>query len=149
MYVSSDKGSHWIVVNQGIQTISVIALLSDGTDLFGGTYYSGVVRRPLSEMVTSVADRAGSTLPSGYSLANHPNPFNPSTTITYELAKKEHVTLRVSDNLGREVVMLVNEEKPPGRHEFRWEARGSASGIYFCRFTSGNFWQTTRMILLR
>ncbi len=133
VYVTSDMGAHWKNVSQGIQTVGLNVLLSDGTDLFGGTYNSGVVRRPLSEMVTSVADRDGSTLPEAYSLSNFPNPFNPSTTVEYVLVAKGHVKLGVWDYLGREVVTLVDEEKPAGRHEVRWDARGSSSGIFFCR----------------
>jgi len=60
-----------------------------------------------------------------------PNPFNPSTTIKYELPKTSEVTLSVYDLLGREVIALVNERREAGVHEVKFEASSLASGVYF------------------
>jgi Secretion system C-terminal sorting domain len=76
---------------------------------------------------------------------NYPNPFNPVTTIQFSIVnprlpygsqqggQAQFTILRVYDILGREVANLVNEVKQPGVHTVRWEARGVASGVYFCR----------------
>lgn len=64
---------------------------------------------------------------------NFPNPFNPTTTIYYQLPTESRVTLKVFDILGREVITLVNEERPAGYHDVRWDAINVASGVYFYR----------------
>jgi len=78
-----------------------------------------------------------------------PNPFNPMTTIGYELAAREHVTLSVYDVTGKLVASLVNEEVAGGRHEVTWQATGIASGVYFYRLQAGDFVQTRKMVVLK
>ncbi|MDP2365419.1 MAG: T9SS type A sorting domain-containing protein, partial [Ignavibacteria bacterium] len=80
---------------------------------------------------------------------NHPNPVNPSTKITYSIAKIGIVTLKIYDILGREVSTLVNEEKPAGKYIVSFNASHLASGVYFYRLQAGDFVQTKKMILLQ
>jgi len=98
--------------------------------------------------VTSVAERGG--IPTEYALQqNYPNPFNPSTTINYELPGSSVVRLSVYDILGREVSELVNEQKTPGSYEVKFDGSNLASGVYFYRFTAGDFVATKRLLLLK
>jgi hypothetical protein len=82
---------------------------------------------------------------------NYPNPFNPSTNITYNLAEREFVTLKVYDVLGNEVATLVNEEKSAGSYnvQFSMDKLKLSSGTYFYRLQAGNFVETKKMILLK
>lgn len=80
---------------------------------------------------------------------NYPNPFNPSTTINYELPTTGLVTLKLFDLLGREVAMLVNEEKSVGRYSVLWNAGNMPSGVYFYRLDAGTFSETRKLLLLR
>ena len=92
----------------------------------------------------------GYLLPESFKLyANYPNPFNPETTINYQLIMNGMVTLNVYDPLGREVAMLVNEERPAGTYSVQWNATGFSSGTYFYRLIAGGFAETRKMILLR
>jgi hypothetical protein len=85
-----------------------------------------------------------------FSLAqNYPNPFNPTTSIRYHLPERSLVTIKVYDVLGNEVVVLVNDEKVAGEYEVVFNGKDLASGIYFYQFTSRNFMQTRKMILLK
>lgn len=87
-------------------------------------------------------------VPAAFSLnGNYPNPFNPATTVKYAVAETQLVRVSVSDIMGREVAVLVNEVKEPGVYAAVWNGAGAASGVYFCRMTSGTFVQTMRMIL--
>ena len=88
--------------------------------------------------------------PAGFSLfQNFPNPFNPSTTIKYELPNSSEVRLSLYDLLGREVSTLVNERRDAGVHEARFDGSGLSSGVYFYRIEAGSFVQTRKLILLR
>lgn len=82
-------------------------------------------------------------------LQAYPNPFNPVTTIKYDIVKAQDVKLAVYDILGREVAALVNAAQQPGSYEVSWDASGFASGIYFYTLTSGNFMATRKLILLK
>ncbi len=92
----------------------------------------------------------GSMLPRSNNLfANYPNPFNPATVISYQLAAVRFVTVKVFDPLGREVAMLVNEERPAGMSSVQWNAAGCSSGTYFYTLRSENFIATGKMLLLK
>ncbi len=80
---------------------------------------------------------------------NFPNPFNPTTSILYNLEKESFVTLKVFDVLGKEVEVLVNENKSAGQHEIFFNAKNISSGIYFYSLTAGNIHQMKKMIVLR
>jgi uncharacterized lipoprotein YddW (UPF0748 family) len=62
---------------------------------------------------------------------NYPNPFNPATTIKYSLPFESKVSLRISNILGEDVALLVNETQPSGYYETNWNAKNISSGIYF------------------
>jgi hypothetical protein len=81
---------------------------------------------------------------------NYPNPFNnPSTTISYQLPIQSHVTLRVFDLLGRELVTLVNRVEEPGYKSVTFDANEFSSGMYFYRLTAGSYTKTKKLLLLR
>jgi len=69
---------------------------------------------------------------------NFPNPFNPTTTIQYQLPNNSKVTLKVYDILGSEVETLVNEEQEAGYKEVKFNASNIASGMYIYRLQAGN-----------
>ncbi len=80
---------------------------------------------------------------------NYPNPFNPTTTIQYAIPKSEHVTLKVYDELGREVSTLVNENKEAGQHRVNFNGANLASGIYYYRISAGDFTEVKKLMLLK
>jgi hypothetical protein len=89
-------------------------------------------------------------IPGQYSLSqNYPNPFNPSTQINYDLPSDGLVTLKVFDNLGREVATLVNETKQAGYYTAELRGSNFPSGVYFYKITAGNFTSVKKMILIR
>ncbi len=93
---------------------------------------------------------SGQSVPGGYRLEqNYPNPFNPSTTIEYTLARTENVRLTVYDILGRQVAVLVNEEKPAGSYRVTFDAKGIPSGTYFYTLKSGTFNVTKSMVVIK
>jgi len=82
---------------------------------------------------------------------NYPNPFNPSTVISYQLAVGIHVSLKIYDVLGKEVVVLVNEEQQAGKHNYELGMRNYelSGGVYYYRLQAGNFVETKGMIYLK
>lgn len=80
---------------------------------------------------------------------NYPNPFNPTTTIEYRLPVKTFVQIKLFDMLGKEIAVLVNEEKQGGIHEIEFNADELSSGMYIYKMITGNFEQTRKMLLIK
>lgn len=80
---------------------------------------------------------------------NHPNPFNPSTIIQYELSKAENVEVLVFDLLGKKVATLVNTRQQAGIYRVQFEASNLASGVYLYQLKTDSFIQTQKMILMK
>ena len=82
-------------------------------------------------------------------LQNYPNPFNPSTSIKYTTGSNEFVQLKIFDVIGNEIATLVNEEKPAGTYEIKFNIASLSSGIYFYKLSAGSFTETKKMIVLK
>ena len=99
--------------------------------------------------ITSVSSSNSSTTDRFSLTQNYPNPFNPSTTIKYKIPELNFVTLKVYDVLGKEVAILINEEKPAGSYSVELNAIALPSGIYFYKLQAGSFVETKKMVLLK
>ncbi|MCF7912658.1 MAG: T9SS type A sorting domain-containing protein [Candidatus Cloacimonetes bacterium] len=81
--------------------------------------------------------------------AIYPNPFNPNTTIDYELAESGQVNIEVYNIKGQKVAVLIDEHKDAGRYSLTWNADNCNSGIFFISFATDNFTQVKKAILLK
>ena len=100
----------------------------------------------------SSVDPGDGTLPEEFNLyANYPNPFNPVTTIRFDVGSNSgnNTILRIYDITGRNITTLINRQLQTGTYEVRWDARGFPSGLYFSELISGTKRQTQKMILLK
>ena len=93
-------------------------------------------------------------LPSDFATSIYPNPFNPSTTIAYDLPSEASVSIVIYDALGQEVRRLVADTKSAGRYTIQWDARdnlgrGVGSGVYIAKVEAGAFSATQKMLLLK
>jgi aminopeptidase YwaD len=80
---------------------------------------------------------------------NYPNPFNPVTRIGFSIAKKDFVTLKIFDQLGREIQTLINDVLTPGDYEAVWNAKNYPSGAYYYRIETNGLSETKRMLLTK
>ena len=87
---------------------------------------------------------------SGYRLSSaYPNPFNPSTTINYTVAKYDHVSIAVYDVIGRKIESLVNGHVDAGNYEITWNGSNYSSGIYYVKMKSGSYQNTQKLLLMK
>jgi len=124
-----------------------------------GTVNVNLVRRVTQGVLAMTADVGGGVtfaersfalVPGSVELfANHPNPFNPATTISFSLPEGATVDLRVYDCLGRAVALLAEGGFPAGRHSVRFDASDLPSGIYFARLTHPGSVLTRRMVFVK
>ena len=95
------------------------------------------------------------SLPKEFTLhSNYPNPFNPSTVISYDLSRETSVKLNVYDMKGRRINALVNQVQSAGRHHVRWNAKdargnGISAGVYLYRLEAGGKVFTEKMIFMK
>jgi hypothetical protein len=110
----------------------------------------GAILRTTNGGATFVEEEMIDGIPSEYLVSqNYPNPFNPTTKIRYTVPNSSKVVIKVFDILGKEIETLMNEEKPAGTYEVKWNGSNLPSGVYFYQLKAGTFVETKKMILLR
>ena len=149
VFLTQDNGISWTEVNEGLTHLNIRSLLITSNNyLFAGTTNGFVCYRLLSEMITSVNETKDQL--SIYSLFQcYPNPFNPSTKISWQSPIGSWQTLKIYDVLGNEVSTIVDEYKPAGKYEVDFNASALTSGVYFYQLKSGEYVDTKKMVLLK
>ena len=100
--------------------------------------------------VTFTNELYADLMPSHFALyPNYPNPFNPTTKITFSLPQIVKVNLIIYDVRGKRVINLVDEVLPAGHYEVAFEGAGLSSGVYFYRIQAGQFVQSRKMLLIK
>lgn len=143
----------------GWQTMGLISMDRKTEKQVAGALKTTYFPYSVKEGITVGVENKGKEIPTTFNLEqNYPNPFNPSTVISYQLSAFSHVTLKVYDILGREVVTLVNEYQQPGNYSTLYALRSTfASGVYFYTLKAGDpslrsgqsFVQTKKMLLIK
>jgi len=155
---STDEGQTWSLINAGLSHLDVTSMVVvpnagkrngfAASDLvYAGTRGGSVFR------LVSVATSAETTSPSEFSVARlvatYPNPVTGSGTVSFQLARPEHVAIQVMDVLGREVSRVVDRNFDSGAHTVRFDASGLPSGAYWYRLVAGTTAQTRQMTVVR
>ncbi len=121
--------------------------IEPGVPLVSSKFYTMMDTMP--GRLTGVAEN-GVNIPKDFILnQNFPNPFNPTTTISFSLPKRSFVSLKIFDLLGREVTTIVSEEMTKGNYSRLWKAANISSGVYFYQLQAGSFIKTKKLILLQ
>jgi len=111
--------------------------------------FEGNTEEASLSMITSVP-LSEEEIPEGFGLyAPYPNPFNPTTVLSYQLPVASHVNLRIYDTVGRLVVTLVDGMREAGTHEVTFDGSKLASGVYLYKLIARNFMVTEKMILMK
>ncbi len=114
-------------------------------DLFGRVIVSDV-RDPLDLDMSKLQD----AIPTDFALnGNYPNPFNPETTIHYQLPEASDVTLDIYNVLGQKVETLINGHQEAGMKTIKWDASSYSSGVYFAKLSDGANVATKKMMLVK
>jgi DNA-binding beta-propeller fold protein YncE len=133
-----------------------VAVNSNGSEFYVTDSYNGTVR-VYKEQNPSAVKEMHRNVPGIFQLyQNYPNPFNPATVISYQVNTESYVTLKVYDELGKEVANLVDEKKQPGKYEIDFNAENLPSGVYFYRIkvkpvgnNNHEIIQASKMLLLK
>lgn len=151
---TTDFGATWSLqtISESAPNVNVTSSsMIDKYNYFiaGGTFQEGRIYNTKNGGSTSINNNGG-IVTSDYSLSqNFPNPFNPATSIKFNLPVRSNVTLKVYNGLGKEIIELVNEQKAEGSYEIKFDASNLPSGVYYYKLTSDNFSDTKKMILIK
>ena len=131
-------------------TFSYVVTVSGTYDYQCDVHFSLGMIGSFTAIVSGFQDNASTVVPEVFRLEqNFPNPFNPVTTIGYDIPRASEVVLNVYNVLGENIATLVSARQPAGHYEVKWNAGNSPSGIYYYKITAGNFTNVKRMILLK
>jgi hypothetical protein len=124
--------------------------LDNDKDILGVCYAPNIPQLRWWENNSTVGVEEINSLPLDFELLqNHPNPFNPTTKISYQIPECSFVAVKVFDALGKEIKTLVNENETAGKHKIEWDAKGLPSGIYFYQLYTADYVETKKMILMK
>lgn len=145
---SSNSGVNWQYQNSKTnQTLNCIFFLDTNTGYICGN--AGYIAKTTNSGTVFIS-KINSAIPQNFFLEqNYPNPFNSSTIIKFHIPKTVSVQIKLYDILGREIMTLVNESKSSGIYEVLFDATLLPSGIYFYRFTTENYSNTKKMLLIK
>ncbi len=150
---------NWTTINVGVQATAYPQTALNFWKFYGynninfdnGSSQSNVIYWILTRIYNPIGiSTISNEIPEKFSLyQSYPNPFNPSTTIKFDIPKSANVNMTIYDMLGREVETLVNGELKAGTYKADWNASNFASGVYFYKLTSDGFSVTKKMILMK
>lgn len=138
--------------NQPLYSIDTVT--GNGT-LIGLTGRAGLSALSTSGITIGINEPLNTEIPDQFNLyACYPNPFNPSTTITFDVPKQSKVEIKVYNILGQEVRTLVNSSQSAGRKTVLWDGKNNegaavSSGLYMYRLITPNFTKTMKMMLMK
>lgn len=152
VYTSVQPGGNWSTLAPGLPRSPVLDLKlhAPTRKLVAGTHGRSMFALELDELTAAPA----ASVARARLLPNHPNPFNPSTTLRFSLERESAVRLSIHDANGRERALLIEERRGPGEHRLVWsgrDAKGEAlpSGVYFARLRADGATASRKMILLK
>jgi hypothetical protein len=155
IFITDDAGQTWSELTNGLNQDEAFYL---GADLeltpSGYLYAAGKYLHRSSQTVSSPTMGMEPTRgPKQFSFKlfpAYPNPFNPTTTIRFDLQETSHpISLQIYDITGRIMETLIYEKIEPGQHEVQWDASASASGVYFVELVSDKYRSVQKLILLK
>jgi len=147
-----DQGGIGAVMFAGNYHVAYFAFALEAACGLGNTTpFDNVIAATLNWMnISSVTPANQRSLPASVALrGNYPNPFNPTTTIAFDLASPAHVTLRVFDILGRSVATLMDQPLGAGSHSAVFNGSHLASGVYLVRLEAGSVMLSSKMVLMK
>jgi len=133
IYESRDHGQTWAYADNGLPAVSVWRIRIVDDEIVLATHGRGIWTLPIDQVQTHAQQDAQEVPDSFELIENYPNPFNPTTTISFRVPSDSHIRVIVFDMLGRQVAKLVDQSFESGSHQIQWNASNVSSGQYIYR----------------
>jgi len=143
---TTDALLDYTFTDEGIPAVEQVYYVLEQIDLDGTIHRSNPIGVLLGARFLN--------LPTEFASAVYPNPFNPSTTISYDLPLEAEVSIVIYDAIGQEIRRLISQQHTAGRYSIQWDAkdhlgRSVGSGVYIAKILAGNNTATQKMLLLK
>jgi photosystem II stability/assembly factor-like uncharacterized protein len=149
VFMTNNNGTNWTELANGLP--NTVAMHLDYNQASGklriGTHGRGVWE--LNGLLIGISNYNSNVPDKFYLKQNFPNPFNPTTKISFGIVKSGYVNLKVFDALGREVTNLVSENLKTGNYEVTFRGDNLSSGMYFYKLSVNDFTETKKMLLIK
>ena len=146
IYRTTNGGINWVLLTSQAGNYYHMIKARTGNNIWAVRDNGGISKYTYTIDIKPIS----SEIPEKYSLLqNYPNPFNMTTNIKYALLMNGFVKLAVFDILGKELEILVNEKQNAGTYELSFDAARYSSGIYLYKFSSGDYTDVKRMVLVK
>lgn len=150
-------GENWTVRSYDINDDGKKELFFDTytiKDSLGQSYYKSINKIFKPSFIVDAEEKKEKSIDNFNLFPNYPNPFNPITTIKFELKKSENILISIYNILGKEIKILINENLPTGEHIIQWDGKDNkgsplSSGIFFIKMIAGQYQQIIKAVLLR
>jgi enediyne biosynthesis protein E4 len=139
----------WVSLTTELRSLQGLRLDSNQNGVEEGSPTDDFTSFFIIEVPTALGDEENGIVSSFELYQNFPNPFNPITTIKFDIVDPGFVTLKVFNMLGQEVATLVESQLSTGKYGIRWNAADQASGVYYYQLDTGSFVKTRKLILLK
>ncbi len=149
IYRSIGNDTNWSLLNIGLgSNIHFRTIYIHNNYCYLGTVDNSMYRIPVSELIG--VRNISTEIPAFHYLhQNYPNPFNSSTKIKFELPERSYVKMLIYDMTGRIAVELIDETLNPGIYSIDWNASVFSSGVYYCKYETGNISTVRKLVLLK
>jgi len=145
-------GSWWTSTASSASEGWARGIFNDAVNVDRGGYYE----KKMGFSVRCIKDDSATDIKENIGLSNKhrlfqnfPNPFNPTTTIKYELKHQSHVKLKIINILGEIILEAVNKIQPAGAYEYEFNASQISNGIYFYVLSAGNYTEVKKMVFVK
>ena len=150
IFKTTNGGLNWYSQNSNTSTFLTSCYFTNQSTGYVSGYNGTMVKTTNGGGNFVSIEPVNNEIPSQFHLSqNYPNPFNPITNLEFEISDLGFVSLKVFDVLGNEVSTLVNSEIKPGTYNYKFDASGLPSGVYYYRLSTINHSETKSMILLK
>jgi len=139
----------WGTVNPTVTEVTQQGIIAFEMTLPEDVYSYRVFKFPWNGPPISAGNETG-TIPKEYKLShNYPNPFNPSTNISFDIPKASYVNITVYDILGRVINNIISGNYQPGKYQTTFDGTNFSSGLYFCVMKSETYFSVQKMLLAK
>lgn len=144
-----NSSQNWIQANQGLTDTNITSIAVKDKYIYAASSSGKIWKRLISEIITGIKSEYTTGTGKFQLYQNYPNPFNPSTLISFYIPERVNVSLKIYNEIGKEISVIFSGELSQGNYSKFWNGENFPAGVYYYTLRSGNFSETKKLLLLK